>query len=220
MAQYFTDFSEYTTGQPPDDWSLLWNSSSSLEIKDDGSGGKYLEIRHDYTGDATCAVWDVISGSDVEVYSKFDTTHPNYARTCARISNASPYEDRDLYGTRKDASDTLLFQYLNGSYNALGSGGYTDGSDPYFHRFRANGDTISAKIWNEAESEPSPWDVTVSDTSIDSGLLGMYMYSGLYNVHIYLFEFGIGTNGDSAPTSSVASANPPTAPSGLTLTEI
>lgn len=80
MAQYFTDFSEYKTGSPPNDWSSAWvKGDQRFEIVDDEkcNGGKVLQ--HEVLSHNRRAwSWDKVPGSNnVEILTKLRSNHPN-----------------------------------------------------------------------------------------------------------------------------------------------
>ena len=80
-------------------------------------------------------------------------------------------------------------------------------------RTRVNGDVVSIKSWNKSSSEPVGWDVSISITGEPTTSGGLALYS--WNYHkLRIYAVGIGTNGDSAPTSAVAAGpNTPINPS-------
>jgi len=72
----------------------------------------------------------------------------------------------------------------------------------YWVRLRCNGTSIKAKVWADGGSEPGTWDCDATDTSGPGAVDG---YAGIYNpnnsTHTW-DSFGVGTNGDTAPSSA------------------
>jgi len=71
----------------------------------------------------------------------------------------------------------------------------------YWVRLRCNGTSIKAKVWADGGSEPGTWDCDSTDTSGPGAVDG---YAGIYspNASTHTWDsFGVGTNGDTAPSS-------------------
>ena len=67
-------------------------------------------------------------------------------------------------------------------------------------RFQAFGDTLKARAWLDGTPEPSVWDLTVVDTVLSSaGKVGL-MSPSIFSPFKVL-AFGVGTDGDSAPSA-------------------
>ena len=72
----------------------------------------------------------------------------------------------------------------------------------YWLRLRCNSTTIQARTWADGGSEPGTWDCDATDTSGPGVVDG---YVGLYapNASTHTWDaFGVGTNGDTAPSSA------------------
>lgn len=72
----------------------------------------------------------------------------------------------------------------------------------YWVRLRCNGTSIKAKVWADGGSEPGTWDCDATDTSGPGAVDG---YAGIYspNASTHTWDsFGVGTNGDTAPSSA------------------
>ena len=79
-------------------------------------------------------------------------------------------------------------------------------------RQRITGDQIKIKAWDETSSEPASWLVETTDTTIPAaGFSGIY---GNTSEPFYVAAWSLGTNGDPAPLSPVATGpNTPVNPS-------
>lgn len=212
--QYYTDFSGYTTGQAPDDWSLEYSTAppDQFEVVADASypGGKGLQIDA-APGEMMTVGWDIDGGSDLEIVANTRDFEGNSSPILIRGSGDEE-ANQSAYSVRTDLPQV---NKLQGTSNPLlGEGTNSLGVDRWY-RFRANGDDISAKTWGLSDSEPASWDVEVTDSDVNSGWAGLQQVG--FGAPI-LVEFGVGTEGDTAPTEPV-SADPPAAPTNLQLSE-
>lgn len=221
MAQYYTDFSAYSVGTFPqsgDDWTEEYNDGGTGEIQSDSSseGGQILYLNINNFGDHYTLSWDGKGGSDVELASFFHTTATTLSdqrvvlRGSGTTSNKNAYLAR-MSGSTSDASVQIV-KYTNNSFSNLG-GSSNSVSLPCWVRFRANGNALQAKAWSESASEPSSWGVDITDSDHSSGFTGVH----IYGTGAGWGQFGVGTEGDTAPTSTVS--NPPAAPTNLQLSE-
>jgi hypothetical protein len=81
-------------------------------------------------------------------------------------------------------------------------------------RFRANGTTISARIWDESLAEPGSWGISATDAAIATGSVGVAAIVGV-DASCEIDLFAAATNGDTAtatvPRSSETWAKEPDA---------
>ena len=81
MAQYWTDFSEYTTSSQPSDWTSHFHPKDYIVQDDAGAeGGKVLNISNGSTdNDAHALSWDTIDSDanrdDIELLAKIRFTN-------------------------------------------------------------------------------------------------------------------------------------------------
>jgi hypothetical protein len=214
MAQYFTDFSEYNTGSPPTDWSTMEDSNTVSKIQTDSSatGGKVWY--HDPGNSDDFILWDSISATDIEIVCRFKLTENQYLfGLVGRMNNEFGYSSQT-----DGFVAPAIRRWDNSDYTILGSGSIASVLGEFaWIRLRINGSTINSKYWFDTNSEPSNWQVTVTDST----------YSGSGGAGIFQFRdrkceidiFGVGTDGSTAPTSS-GGTTIPNAPTGLTLTEL
>lgn len=213
MAQYFTDFSEYTTGSIPPDWSA--HLGAEVSVVEDASypGGKGLSIESGGFGSSPLATWDGKGTSHVQVVVKIESGISNGNRAALRVDNTTDgsetfYAARDL----GDGDSMQIMKYVNGSFSTVAAGSHSASGGPYFIRFECESTTLRAKLWEDGQTEPSSWQVTATDSDISGGDVGIHSTdSSDYSL------YGVGTNGDEAPLSSGPS--PPSAPSNLQLSE-
>jgi len=85
----------------------------------------------------------------------------------------------------------------------------------YQFRFRVSGTALMFRTWLDGASEPSTWDISITDATISAaGKIGIA--SRAIDIAYSIFAFGVGTGGDSAPTSAVSAI---TASDSLSLTD-
>lgn len=207
MSQYFTDFSEYSTGSPPSDWTEHWNPGVFV-VQNDGSTN-YLELDtssnnwHFLVWDAVGDVTDVelylefkftasLSGGDVRMATRFDTDqNTSQGSRHHYIQGFRP----DRYGQEK---------YVNGAYSSITVFGDSVGvtGDLYCVRTRINGSTLGSKFWKKTDSEPTDFAPEDTDTDIpEAGHVGFSNYfAGSAEIH----KFTVGTAGDTAPTEPLS----------------
>ena len=175
MAEFFTDFSEYTTGAQPSDWTERWETGdgSSVVTADAAMhGGKKLRQASSSTG-YYAASWDAIGTSDdVEGLVRF-IPRSNVDHVCRiMLRGTGTTATRTAYfGYFHVLSDTIGIQkYVSATSTSLGTVAATFVIDtPYLMRFRVNGTAIKIKVWAESGSEPATWDIEATDSAIAAG---------------------------------------------------
>ena len=97
----------------------------------------------------------------------------------------------------------LIAKYVSGTASTLVS---TAGEVYYdfatntwgYLRFRVNGSTLQAKMWNESSREPENWLISTTDTDITAaGWIGLWGFAANQNVDVDWIS--VGTDGDAAP---------------------
>ncbi|MGM0437498.1 MAG: hypothetical protein ACQEQD_04435 [Bacillota bacterium] len=214
MALYYTDFSEYTAGSPPDDWTHDHWSTDYQDwdiIGDSGTlGDQYLETENTSTNERDhLFVWDKIDDDNnrdnVEIVAKLRTNkgYRNQNRLYVRASGSE--NDETAYYAELYNNDTFYVRKeVNGSISNLNSISYSFFIDTwYWMRLRVNGSDIKAKVWEDGETEPESWDIEETDTGITgTGWVGVGGY-----IHDSIRDFdvvGVATNGDAAPAEPIA----------------
>lgn len=214
MAQYFTDFSGYTVGVEPSDWSerfLAPGSTITVEADGTATGGQVLRIVLASHADRILA-WDAIDSdpdrADAEVVFKWIVTDPEETvhsigvgvRGSGGFSSETGYRlgAFDLSGGMP--GDQSIEAHVNGAATTLDSAGIVINPGTwYWTRGRANGTTLQTKTWEDGSAEPGSWALTVVDSSVTAaGWVGIFTAVGgtTYEVDV----LGVGTAGDTAPT--------------------
>lgn len=180
-ANYYTDFSGYTTGVAPSDWSLPWISSTGIVIVDDAAatGGKALQQTEAGTG-RRAITWNAIDTdaerANVEVLFKWKTgTTINPPAAILRASGAAATEQGYWLGGF-NATQKHLGKYVGGTFtNITNIAAAFAASTWYLTRARVNGTTVQQKTWLATDPEPASWDSTATDSSISAaGKVGVF----------------------------------------------
>ena len=211
MAQYFTDFSEYTTGVTPSDWTQSGDTAESVIVVADvgATGGKIVQFPTENNFDRYYLSWDDVgSVSDCEILVR------------ARLdveSNTSIYIAHARHDTTS-IRDGIALEQRGGNVeileenNTLSSTDRKWGSNEWFWvRLRVTGANFKARFWVSG-TEPTTWDIEVTGTDTSSGAVGFGEDNTKNPFEIDVF--GVGTGGDSAPSSAPATGpNTPVNPS-------
>lgn len=209
MAQFYTNFSQYTENLSPSDWTYrasdtnTWKVVSSV-LRDEETGFDGTRILTWNKGDAT---------TEGEILTILETTN-GYA-------GANYENQQNTLFLRASASSTYYCRiraltdgnkYLTVGSLGTGGGVIADyafnwlADTKYKVRFRVNGSTISAKIWDSTATEPVSWQISTTSTFIStSGWMGVgsYTVGGIRKFHRY----GIATNGETAIMETVLSVS-------------
>lgn len=210
MAQYATNFSGYTAGSPPSDWTARWVTSNvTRNVVSDaiGDGGKILQSTS--TVDARRLLsWDAVDADgnrdNVEILCKFRTSSITSSddgfRIHARSSGAAAAETSYFLRLPVSAgTNWALNKYVAGVSTAVGSAvAFTFVVNKLYNvRFRVNGTSLRARVWADGEPEPSAWHVDTTDASIAAaGWVGVGRTDATPTVDFT--HFVAATNGDTA----------------------
>lgn len=233
MAKHFTDFSEYSTGAAPSDWTSIWDAWDTAPSIVSVAGGKGLEFVASTSGKRRALKWDAVPNTDqVGIYVKF---------TVPPVASNSIYGGVSLAGSTGTETGLRLgieetkprfSKYSNGAYSngpvtvkTSGYGNYLEVGVVYHMictTYGAGRGTMN--IWKDGETAP---EVNVLRTIEDdsSPLLpgGVGLIASTASAFTVL-AFGVGTGADyenvpMAPISGGGGGTPPTA-SNLTTTAV
>jgi len=220
MAQYWVDFEGVTTGTGvPTGWTEHSGGSLTnikvLDVTQDGETRRVLEFQ-DGPGFIT---YDAISSTgDIELAILATITDQRGGGSAGVNETAALRIQSDLSGYIGGFAalngDERIGRYDDGVITSLAtSGGGNEPEDTLFWtRFNASGSTLELKFFPDSAPEPVTWDVTTTDTTYATGLIGVHKNFFLGKTRI--FGVGIGTNGDTAPSSAPATGpNTPINPS-------
>jgi len=200
--------SESTSGF--EDWTPEWQATTddwgvvSGPSYDDDHAMQF--DHHDSRADRYAISWNTVgTASDVEVLDEFrvpsvDSALGYHARVHLRSGGRAGAEEGYWLELEGPEDGFRLGKYTDGDMTTLARFGPPPTADTfYYRRFRAEGDTIRAKVWEASSAEPSSWDVEVTDTDHDAGWVG----AGAYDPQAVETDvLNVGTGGASAPGPS------------------
>lgn len=202
MTQAFFDPTALAAGDglstPGFPFSVIAGAFTNAAI--DGTRGSFDVAAG--SGRNAMAYEGVALSTDHELFIHLQNSSSNFRVACRIDPNDSA---GTFYQVRSGSLDTVV----NGTLTSIATvPSFTGGCSI---RMRVSGSSptvVSAKVWADGSSEPASWSVQVSDNT--AALQGLSGYSGLtpYNGSGYIDAYGVGTAGDSAPTSAVTSITP------------
>ncbi len=207
-----------------DGWTPQWSSDQTDWSVVSGSTfeGEYALVFENDAGDRTryaLSSDDVGQPADVETLDKFrvqdirdEQSGAAHARVYLRAGATSAGENGYLLDV--DHTEGLdqpnafrIGKYTDGYFQQLTRFGTPTEGTFFYRRFRAEGTTLKAKVWPAAESEPTGWDVELTDTDNAEGWVGLGSFDP-QRVETDVFSVATGgatasfVNLDSSPTVS------------------
>lgn len=215
MTTAYTDFSEYSAGSPPGDWTDV-GSSASLNIADIGGGEHVLQVTP--TGAArvwNSIIWDT-PGTDniVETVARFrlDSGLTFYGIGHGVAARAQGTGTATHYSMGLTDNFPQYYVLSVGASTALDQANTTDTTYNQWRwmRLRCEGTTIEGWEWLDGDPEKTnsdPPDFSGTDSTYSSGYGGVIFDSSSATATMEISDFGIGLAGDAAPTSAVGGLN-------------
>jgi len=206
MAQYLTDFSEYTTGVAPSDWTVQFGDFTANSIVEDQTalGGKVYRLTTTATSARRVVTWDDIpSVADCEVLMLFRSGAVNDAGSIVRHSGTTTSTVSTIRAAIINTfSELQIGRYDSGSFGQIAVQSISiDSGGSYFVRQKADGQNHYAKIWDVNSKEPTAWTVTgTSSTVTTAGNTGLFLFNADATLDVDWFSVGTGT--DPAPMPS------------------
>lgn len=202
--QWYTDFSEYSTGSPPSDWTEEWSTSPAEDIEtNSGFGSKQLNIDH------STAVYFGYSWDDVGDITDVDVL----MRVRANTSGGQHAQRIMIRGAGTTSTRTGYFAYINPNTNTYGVHEYNSGASTsidsgsatidhdtwYWMRFRAQGTSLKFRYWEGPYThEPDSWDIDATDSTVSAaGWVGVSSYSS--DTDMDIDYFAVAEGGGTAP---------------------
>lgn len=226
MAQYYTDFSEYTTGQHPAGWTQRRDEATSWSVEADAgaTGGKVLRFPGKAANTQSILTWDAIDSdsgrADVEFliryrYGGTSASLYAWARDASTSSGATGYRMGDSYtGT----TIGIIGKYVSGSYSNIytAGGGAINATNTWAYiRAQISGNSLRVRVWRDGNAEPNTWSGTGTDNSLSTGRVGIMIFN---TAPVDIDWIGIGTGGDPAPDSPVGPGDVTVTPDAGALT--
>lgn len=201
---YFaTDFSEYTAGAQPPDWTKRTNAADFTAIVTAGAGmsGKYLKIVRTPSS-RQMMTWDKVPSTlNSEVLMRcrmleVGTTDMLYTGPIMRAAFPSATgSDMTAYlATIEQGQDMVAYRFAAGTATLLQR---NDGPDYGTNiwswvRVRLVGNVISFKYWQDGNAEPAYWTYTDASQIATAGLIGLGSSHNV-DVDVDYFAVSIGT---------------------------
>ena len=229
MAQYFTDFSGDTVGLAPADTEAKRASVAGDYTVVTAGSEKNLSYSPSSGGTTARGLAYSLapSSGQTEILVRFEdpSSSPASARAVLFASDGPDNE----YGAliQKTSEELLIYRRVAGSYSERGSS-YNNGfraSEKFLLRFQvtpdASGNLLKASAWiGLLADEPASWQIEISDSELN--ILASTGWSGHVgfddDTDVRYLQVGIGTNGDAAPTSAVATG--PDTPINPSITDL
>lgn len=231
MAQYSTDFSEYTTGVQPSDWTRRFQTTSTaLTTEVSGAiGGKVLRVANGASASLMRgASWNAIDADadrdDVELLVKWRVQANENQTLFTAFGRGSGTTSPTYYGAGYAGNSNLrrLNKRVSGTFTSLGSVTLAIAlNDWYWLRLRLNAGVQQTRIWADGASEPGTWDFEASDTEVTGvGWVGV-AHGAISSSTFGVFDidyFAVGTNGDTAPSPDAGGQEVEPAAGAVTVT--
>jgi hypothetical protein len=217
-----------------DQWTPRWESDNSAwgVANDTSLVGDYgLVFDTDDSARHALSWDDAGQPSDVEILDKIRITNipdvdgSGAAQGRLHLRSGLSTDGENGYwldtGRVNDADDPSGFRlgkYTDGQLSVLRRFESIEQGTFYYRRFRAEGSDLRAKVWPASQSEPSTWDVTVTDTDHTAGWVGTGSYSATPTVETDVFSVATGgATADMVPRDAAPSVSWVTPADGTTL---
>jgi len=216
MAQYFTDFSSTADNTRPADTTLRRDASANWK-KQTVTTDSVLQYVGD-SGSPNAISFDSGASSGVtELYTQFSSIDNVSLRFALFASDSPDDEYAATLGTDGTTGPPVVAiqRRVNGSFSLVAVSSFSWVIGNYYNiRFQVSPGSpnqLKVKAWNAGAEEIATWSIETTDNGrvLSSGWSGALSFasSGVGNIK----RFGIGTDGDAAPTAPVAP------PSGATV---
>ncbi|QIB67188.1 hypothetical protein [Kineobactrum salinum] len=233
MAQLFWTPNPADAGSAPSDISYAthYGAPGGLTVED-FSGVFALKVDNNVWTAARRAIriseiagLDVGAIDDLEIYIRYRIQGAgNDIYLFSRMGSSGGTNEHAVWARKQRASGGTewLGLYDEGSSSSLDSApGSTDFIDRSL-RLRVVGTAVKGSFWDDGDSEPPAWQLeAVQSTVTTGGGFGFGRFTGSSNYpDNWIYEIGIGTGGDPAPTGPVVGGSSPilTAPSASIIT--
>jgi hypothetical protein len=209
----YTD--NFSVGSPLDNWTEYWLESNftqtiaaSTETAKVGSDNLYLA---NSASQRSVLTFDTPGGFDdgeVLALVNLDDNAYNWnypIRVGLRISGSNGSENAYFCDIRGQTADRVGITRLDsGASTELGSVTLFQilaSSVQHWVRFRVNGTSLKAKIWEYRNHEPDEWQIETTDSNLTSGLSGL----GIYDItaHYYCEYFAVDSSGGTVPVPAL-----------------
>lgn len=194
---FYTDFSEYATGEQPSDWAKEWHSEIDVWIVQESAeatNGKLLKASGNNFSDRRVLKWNQLDEvEDCVIQYKF-RVHDVQANPMALVRGSGSGSSERGYVIGYRNNDTRSFRINR--YNLASFSALIENNDQlsentwYIAKISALGNALKLKIWQDGLPEPGTWDLETSDNAIaGTGWTGIFSIGiGDYDIDWYEVE--------------------------------
>lgn len=193
LNQTIDDFESDTIGQLPAGCDVQYGSGFTVQ----SSGGSKW-VKHAPASAVVSALrWTAmgqIADPDFKAKWKVDSVAADPG-VAVRLSGGSGTENCYVLQPAGDGAKFRLYKRVNGGITQLGSDisfAYTTSTE-YWMRVQAGGTTIRGKVWAASGAEPESWNVTVTDSALTNGYVGLCGYTTTVKWFDLATILGVGT---------------------------
>lgn len=179
-SAFETDFSEYTTGNLPSDWTKRWVDGTWTVAEDAGAeGGKWLDHAGTVTGTKAVSWNDVDNTLNGEITAKGQVTETySHLGVLFRGSGAAGSETGYVIRYRNDTDQFSILNYDAGVFQYhFGDMSFSAFAGDWLHiKVQFDGTSLKGKIWKDGDSEPASWMIDTTDgTHTTAGWVGFFV---------------------------------------------
>ncbi|KAE8546131.1 hypothetical protein [Marinobacter nauticus] len=206
MSVYATDFSEYTVGAQPSDWTLRFAADFSWQVQADatGTGGKILKAIAGAANSRNGLSWDVVDGDpdvvDAQVFYRirYPSGPANGSSELLAMTRGKGTTSATAYRHGRRDDEFLLSRYLNGNYTGFGNTFSSAPRDVWLNVLvTVRGTTHTVKSWPDGDPEPGTPQLTETNSDITlEGWVGLFKFLA---GEVDIDYVGVGTGLDDAP---------------------
>lgn len=176
-----TDLREYHRGRRPGDWTPRWALTPSWLVEgfwcDPATRNRLIVAATGAAADAAL-IWEAVVADADRPRQEWEFRVRLLAGSGARrILGLRLNPDVSLNGfflSLDPAADTVLIHRGTGVITTVASGTTPFNANEWIRgRFRADGTTISAKIWRDFDEEPASWTASGTGTGLADGAMGL-----------------------------------------------
>lgn len=150
-------------------------------------------------------VWDDIDADanrdNVEILAQVYVDSTSTTQRCLAVRISTSGGSRNGYAIRFRTNSFDTYRFNSSTFTQISTASVSLSAGWYWVRFRVNGSTIRARYWADGGSENTgSWDCDATDATYSTaGHVGLLKGANT-NTQLWRY-FGVGTNGDTAPSS-------------------
>lgn len=184
-ADEYTSFIEYNLNQEPNDWTEIWRptgvTTELVELNDAREG---VAVNRSITSSVPRLwTWDILTNvANVEVVAKMKSNSNTAIEFGVGVRAGGEADNEDGYLVRlRDTNTFELVKYVEGvldDFEGAGTATFAfDANTWYKIRFRVEGTSLQAKVWEESKQEPDNWLIDITDGDLSSGQIGWHTHA-------------------------------------------